>query len=167
MKAIDEKEYQLFLTQNHIQGFVPTPIRLGLFYNGELVSCIGIGKSRFKKDETELLRYCTKTGTIVVGGLSRLIKNSGIKDLISYVDLRYFDGTGYSKAGFELISKSKPGYIYIREKEILTRYQCQKGNLPKLLGDKFHPELTEVENMTLAGYYQLYDCGMLKFRYTG
>jgi hypothetical protein len=107
-------------------------------------------------------------GKIIVaavnGELSRLIKHSKIQDLISYVDLRYFNGSGYEKAGFKLESKSSPGYIYVKDSEILKRYQCQKHKLAKLLGDKFDPLLTEEENMSLSGYYKIYDCGMLKYK---
>ena len=47
VKELNNKEYKEFLELNHIQGYVAAKIKLGLFYNNELVSCIGIGKSRF------------------------------------------------------------------------------------------------------------------------
>lgn len=165
VKLIEVQPYREFLEENHIQGYANAIIRLGLFYNDELVACIGISKSRFKKGEVELVRYCTKMGVIVIGGFSRLVIHSRVKEMVSYVDRRYFDGLGYEKAGFELIGKSRPGYVYVKGSEILSRYQCQKHLLPELLGDKFDPDLTEVENMTNRGYYQVFDCGMLKFRY--
>jgi predicted nucleic acid-binding Zn ribbon protein len=167
VKELSNQEYQEFVDLNHIQGHagIWPKIKLGLFYNNELVSCIGIGKSRFKSGETELIRFCNKLNTSVVGGLSRLIKRSGVNDLVSYVDLRYFNGSGYEKAGFKLVSQSGPGYIYVKGSEILSRRQCQKHKLPKLLGDKFDPNLTEVENMTLAGYHQIFDCGNLKYKF--
>ena len=78
---------------------------------------------------------------------------------------RYFIGSGYEKAGFELISQSKPGYFYAKNSIILSRYQCQKHKLNKILGNKYNKDLTEEENMALAGYFRIYDCGMLKFKY--
>jgi hypothetical protein len=166
IRELSNQEYQEFIDLNHIQGCnnIYPPIKLGLFYNNELVSCIGIGKSRFKKGETELIRFCNKLNTLVVGGLSKLLKHSEVKGLVSYVDLRYFNGPGYEKAGFKFISRSAPSYVYVKNTEVLSRFQCQKHKLPKLLGDKFCPEMTEVENMTLAGYYQIFDCGTLKYR---
>jgi ribosomal protein L33 len=166
VKELSNQEYREFVNLNHIQGYAPSKIRLGLFYNNELVSCIGVGNSRFNRSEMELIRFCNKLNISVVGGLSKLIKHSGIDNLISYVDLRYFDGSGYQKAGFKLVSQSKSGYFYISKKDgsILTRLQCQKHKLSKLLGDKFDSSLTEEENMILAGYYKIYDCGMLKFK---
>lgn len=162
---IDDATYKDFLILNHLQGYVPSKIRLGLFYEDELVACIGIGKSRFKDDEIELLRFGVKQNTSVVGALSKLIKHSRVKELVSYVNRRYFDGKGYTKAGFEYLWKSKPAYRYVRGEEIVTRLGSQKHKLPELLGDKFNPDRTEEENMTLAGYCKLYDSGMLKFKY--
>ena len=166
IKELNNKEYKEFLELNHIQGYANAFIKIGLFYNNELVACIGIGKSRFKNNETELIRFCNKLNTLVIGGLSRLIKYSKIEELISYVDLRYFNGSGYEKIGFELINKSSPSYVYAKHNSnILSRYQCQKHKLYKLLGNTYNKDLTEEENMILAGYYKIYDCGMLKYRY--
>ena len=163
IKNISDTEYYDFLEDNHLQGYTPAKIKLGLFYDNELVSCIGIGKSRFNSKETELIRYCTKINTLVIGGLSRLIKNSNVKNLISYLDLRYFDGRGYEKINFKLERRTPPGYIYCRGTSVYSRYQCQKHKLQKLLGNKFNKNLTESENMTLAGFSKIYDCGMLKY----
>lgn len=157
--------YYMFLEENHLQGYVPTKIRLGLLYGNDLVAVAGFGKSRFTKDETELIRFCTKMGVRVIGGLSKLIKHSGVTNLISYVDRRYFDGSGYKKIGFELIKETDPSYVYCKNNSpTLSRYQCQKHKLPELLGDKFDPDRSESENMALAGYLQVFDCGTLKFQ---
>jgi len=166
MKRISDEEYRKFVDLNHLQGYVPSKIKIGLFYNNELVCCGGIGKSRFKNGEIELIRFCTKLNTKVIGGLGKIIKNTGIPEIISYVDRRYFNGGGYEKVGFIKVGESHPGYVYIKGDNIMTRYQCQKHLLPNLLGDIFDENLTEVENMTNAGYYQLYDCGMMKYRYS-
>ena len=165
VKEITTSEYRLFLETNHLQGYATALIKLGLFYEDELVACIGIGQSRFKKDETELIRFCTKLNTSIVGGLSKLISHSGIAELISYVDLRYFDGSGYRKAGFVLENNTEPGYVYVKGRQILSRYQCQKYKLLKILGATFDPALSESENMLNNGWYKVYDCGMLKFKY--
>lgn len=168
VKSLTNTEYREFLLENHIQGYAPATTRIGLFYEDSLVACIGIGKSRFQKNEIELIRFCTKLNTRVIGGLSRLIKHAKFDmPLVSYVDRRYFNGSGYVKAGFSEISTSSPGYIYCRKNETLSRYQCQKHKLRKLLGSSFNSALTEKQNMELAGYQQIYDCGMIKLVYGG
>ena len=165
IKELSNEQYKDFLNNNHIQGYCKTKIKLGLFYNNELVSCIGIGKSRYKKSEIELIRFCNKLNTKIPGALSKLIKYSGVKNLISYVDLKYFTGSGYEKCGFELLERTKPNYFYVNGVlNVLSREKCQKYKLPKLLGDKFDSNLTETENMLNNGYYKIYGCGNLKYQ---
>ena len=45
-KEVSVKETRKFLDSNHIQGFVGSQIKLGLFYNDELVSLMTFGKPR-------------------------------------------------------------------------------------------------------------------------
>lgn len=72
---------------------------------------------------------------------------------------------GYKKVGFEKVSVTKPSYVYIKGNEILSRYQCQKHMLEKLLGTAYNESLTETENMVLARYMKVYDSGTLKVVY--
>lgn len=167
VKLLKNKDCISFLNENHIQGHYNSTINYGLFYNDEMVSCIGLGSSRYKLDEYELIRFCNKLNTRVIGSLSKLIRHSGIKKLISYVNLSYFDGSGYEKVGFKLIRKNRPGYFYVENNgsfKSLSRNQCQKHKLNELLGDMFDPELTETENMISNGYLKIYDCGNLKYK---
>ena len=162
---MDSNSYKTFLEENHLQGAVNSSIRLALVYNGETVACAGWGKSRFKKDEMELHRFCIKGGWKVSGALSRLSAHCGIDSFVSYVDLAHFTGEGYRKAGFIETGHSEPSYHWCRGSEVLSRLRTQKHRLPELLGEDFNPDLTEVENMTLAGWTQVFDCGNLKMKW--
>ena len=164
VKELSTEEYKLFLEINHFNGFVNSSIRYGLFYNDELVSVIGFGKSRFKKEEIELHRYCVKVGYKVIGGFSKLLKHSGQTYFFSYVDLAHFDGKGYDALGFKLVKITKPSYIYVKKSVILSRIACQKHKLNNLL-EKFDPNMTEQQNMLANGYMQIYDAGNLKLEY--
>lgn len=170
VRLLNYREYYAFLENNHLQGYASAKYKLGLFYKDELVACLGVGASRFKPGETEVIRFCVKKNTKIIGGLSKLIKhfhtiNPTITELYSYLDRKCFNGNGYEKVGFTLVSASKPGYVYIKDNQILSRLQCQKHLLPALLGKSFDPNLTEAENMAVAKYSQIYDCGMLKYVY--
>ena len=168
IKEISSAEYKEFLELYHLQGAVNSSVRYGLFYKDELVSVIGFGKSRFKKGEIELHRYCVKAGYQIVGGFSKLIKHAckehQIKEFISYIDLAHFNGTGYKKAGFKKIEVTQPSYIYIRGDEIKSRMQCQKHKLEAFL-EEYDPNLSEYENMLLNDWDRVYDCGNLKVKY--
>ena len=165
VKQITSKEAKAFLDENHIDGYVNASYHLGLLYNNEIVQLISIGKSRYKRDEYELLRMCSKLNTRVIGGFSKLLKHQPYKDLISYVDRSKFTGNGYISAGFTLVDITKPNYYYYLGSNKISRISAQKHKLSKLLGDKFDPNKTEAENMMNAGYLMLYDCGNLKMKY--
>ncbi len=169
VKSIDSKVYSEFLELYHLQGPVKSSIRYGLYYQGELAAVIGFGQSRFKKGELELHRYCAKADYQIIGGFSKLIKyschESNIKEFISFIDLAHYNGKGYKKIGFSKVSITKPSYVYVKGDQILTRIQCQKHKLKKMLGDRYNPNYTESQNMTLAGYYKIFDSGNLKVKY--
>ena len=110
----------------------------------------------------ELHRFCLKSGWRIQGALSKLCAHSGLDSFVSYVDLAHFTGDGYRRAGFREAGRSAPSYRWCRGTEVLTRMQTQKHKLPELLGESFDPSLTEAENMSLAGWTQIFDCGNLK-----
>lgn len=169
VKPIDSKTYSEFLELYHLQGPVKSSIRYGLYCQDELIAVIGFGQSRFKKGELELHRYCVKADYQIIGGFSKLIKHScqenNIKEFISFIDLAHYNGRGYKKIGFTKVSVTKPSYVYVKGDQILSRIYCQKHKLKKLLGDQYNPDYTESQNMTLAGYYKIFDSGNLKVKY--
>ena len=165
-RSLSQPEYKSFLEENHLQGSIASSsIRLGLFYNGELLMCAGWGKSRFNENAVELHRICTKNGARIVGGLSKLISHSGLDCFFTYVDLAHFTGDGYRKTGFAEIGSTRPGYKWTKAGMAISRQQAQKSRLPKLLGEAYNPELTEVENMAANGWLRIFDCGSLKMEW--
>lgn len=151
-----------FLDNNHIQGDAHAKVRLGLFYNGKLVSLMTFGKSRFNKEfDWELVRFCSKAGTNVLGGASKLFKyfvrTYKPKSIISYSDIARTKGTLYAKLGFNTESFSDPNYVWVCHNKVYSRYQCQKHLLVKRgYGSK---KETEYEIMRRLNFLQVYDCG--------
>jgi len=167
-KIVELKDCKEFLETNHLQGNCPSSIKLGLTYNGELVSVMTFGKPRFNKSyEYELIRFCNKLNTIVVGGASKLLKYFekyySPKSLVSYANLQWSDGGLYNQLGFIESGISEPNYWWVKGIKTLTRYQCPKHKLKDLLGDKFNPDLSEKDNMQNNGYSRLFDCGNAVF----
>lgn len=164
-EEIFSKEYEEFLSENHIQGPIKSKIRLGLFYNDELVQVAGWGKSRFKENEYELHRMCSKLNIQVIGGFSKLIKHSNLNEFISFVSRDLYNGKGYESTGFKILEYSKPGYFYCNSKlQRVNRMSAQKHKLSKML-EKYDPALSEVDNMMNNGYFRIYDCGNIKVEY--
>lgn len=163
VKEIDSKTSNEFLEANHLQGGDNSSIRYGLYFNDELVAAMTFGKPRFNRNyDWELVRFASKNGCNVAGGASKLLNHfmrghSG--SIVSYADRRYSDGNLYEKLGFTQAGISHPNYCYLNGDERLSRYQCQKHRLAKVLGDGFDPLLSEFENMALNGWTKVYDCG--------
>ena len=118
-------------------------------------------KSRFNKNfEWELSRFSSSKH--VIGGAGKLLKYFERvykpKSLITYADRRFSQGNLYYKLGFTFDHFSSPNYFYVKNQIKLSRIQCQKHKLIKILGNKFDKNLTESENMCLNGYNKIYDC---------
>lgn len=172
VRTIPHDVARQFISANHIQGSVNSSYQAGLFNDDELLAVMTFGKPRFNKTvEWELLRFCSKAKTTVVGGASRLlakfIKDVNPSSILSYSDRRLGGGTVYAMLGFKLAAQTAPGYFYWKtdkaKLELVSRYMAQKHKLGKLLGEKFDASLTEQQNMLNAGYGMIYDCGQNVF----
>jgi hypothetical protein len=164
IKEVNNEISKTFLNENHIQGNVNSKIKLGLFYNDELVSLMTFSKGRIimggKENEWELTRFCNKRDYVVVGASSKLFKYFLTKynpyKIISYSDIRLFDGNMYNNLGFNKELDSKPNYWYVINDIRHYRFNFRKSNLIKLGFDK---DKTEKEIMFNRGIYRVYDCG--------
>lgn len=168
IKEISAAKYSSFCEANHLQGSAGASIKLGLFYQDELVSIMSFGKSRFdKKHQWEMIRFCSKLGFTVVGGASKLwkhfTKNWDPASVVSYADARISEGKIYEKLGFEFTHHAEPNYWYTKNFiDIESRIKYQKHKLKNLL-EKFDETLTEDENMKNNRFAKLYDAGNLVF----
>ena len=165
---ISFKDCKNFLNLNHIQGTCSSRYNYGLFYNGELVSVMTFGKSRFKDGEFELLRFANKLYTNVVGGASKLFSHfrkdhPEVKKIISYADRRWSKGNLYENLGFTCTDKTPISYCYVLKDRRHNRIEFQKH---KLVAEGADPNKSEHEIMLDKGIYRIYDCGNLKYEYT-
>jgi len=171
IKIVKSSEAKKFLNENHIQGSVNSKIRIGLYYKDILVSIMTFSKGRIilggKKNEWELTRFCNVIDTIVVGAASKLFnfftKNYQYDKIISYSDIRLFDGNLYNKLNFVKISQSKPNYWYVINGLRYYRFNFRKS---KLVKEGFDSEKTEKQIMLDRKIYRIYDCGNLRWEYT-
>jgi len=169
ISEISNEESFNFLEENHLQGSCLGSVKLGLFYNEELLSVMTFGKARFNKNvEYELIRFCSKLGYNIIGGASKLLKyferNYHPTSIISYANRRWSTSINsqssvYEKLGFEFKYNTQPNYFYFKSvNKLWSRNKFQKHKLFKLL-DNFDKKLTETQNMYNNGYRKIYDCG--------
>ena len=170
IKIVSNKVSKKFLEENHLQGAIDSKISIGLFFGDELASlmCFGELRSMFKqkkvKNEYELLRFCNKINTIVVGGASKLfsyfVKTYNPVAVTSYCDISRGTGKVYEELGFTYLHISKPNYYYIVDGIRRNRYGFRKDILVK---QGYDSSKTEAEIMFERGIYRIYDCGSSKY----
>jgi hypothetical protein len=171
LKEVGDSVSKKFLNENHIQGGeCKNSVRLGLYYEEVLVSLMTFSRGRISLggsvDEWELVRFCNKINYNIVGGASKLfsyfLKIQKPNKIISYSDIRIFDGKLYSTLGFNKIHESKPNYWYVLENKRYHRFAYRKNVLVKQGFDK---DKTEKQIMFNSGYYRIYDCGHIRWEY--
>ena len=170
IKEVENSLVREFLITNHLQGFVGSQVKLGLFYNDELVSLMTFGKLRksmgtkSKENVYEMLRFCNKLNTSVIGGADRLFKYfvNTYKpiEVISYADRSWSQGDLYKKLGFASIGKTQSNYYYVVDGIREYRFNYRKD---KLIREGYDTNKTEHQIMLERDIYRIYDSGCLKF----
>jgi len=169
----DNKLIKIFLDKNHLQGFVGSKVKLGLYYEDELVSLMTFGKKRLimnsksnNDSEYELLRFCNKINTNIIGGASKLfkyfVKNYNPKEITTYADRSHSQGNLYDMLGFKKLDKTIPNYHYVIDGIRKHRFGFRKDVLVKQGFDK---NMTEHEIMFSRNIYRIYDSGNMKYIY--
>jgi len=163
IKEIDASTANTFIKQNHIQGVGRSNVRVGLYYNSQLVSVMTFLNGDISKGIKgwELNRFCSLINTQVTGAAGRLFKwfinNYDPETVISFSDRRWETSSSvYSKIGFKYASTSVPNYWYFcnNENQRYHRYSLRKptGSI-----------LSERELRESQGYLRIYDCGSSKW----
>ena len=166
IREINNKDCKKFLNDNHIQGWCISKYRYGLFYKEELLSVMTFGNLRInlgqknKTGQYELLRFCNKKYTSVIGGASKILKY--FKDLInpirivSYSKNDYSNGNLYKTIGFKFEKLTSPNYYWVVNSRRENRYKWRKDVLVKMGGDI---KMSESSIMISNGYYRIFDSG--------
>lgn len=169
LRYISKAEKKDFLNRYHLQGNDRSSVYIGLFYNEELVCVMTFGTRKITGSlDHELMRFCVKSNTSVVGGFSKLLKrykaDYNVNLIKTYADRRYSTGNVYEKNGFSFVKYSAPSYWYFNtiEYKLHHRYNFAKH----LLKDKmsiYDENLSEREIMNLNNYHRIWDCGQCVF----
>ena len=165
VKDVDYRDTKEYLNNYHLQGTCKgQKIRLGLYYNNQLVSLMTFGKSRFNRNcEYELLRYCSHYN--VVGGAEKLFKyfvdNYKPNSIVSYCDTSKFSGKVYDDLGFKYVKTNSPRkhWYSMKEKRHITDGLLLNQGYDRLFKEN-HGKGTSNEELILSrGYLPVYDCG--------
>ena len=169
IKEIDVYQAKEFFNKNHLQGYTNSKYKIGLFYDGKLVSCmlfnnprVGIGTNY---DGYELTRFASVLNINVVGGANKILKyfeNTYKPKLIkSYADRRWGLGKIYNTLGFSMDCFNEPNYWYIINNKRKHRFGFRKEILKKQGFDTKNK--TEHQIMLERKIYRIYDCGTITY----
>jgi len=172
IKQINPTDKNIFLNKYHIQGEDRSTIKLGLFYEENLVGVmtfshprISLGGNNNQSNIYELSRYASSN--YIVGGSLKLIKyfqkQYNPKYIYSYSDNRWTDPNNniYLKSGFIKHSTSNPNYFYTKNfSNRIHRYNFNKYKLKDMGADITK---TESQIMEEFGYTKIWDCGSTKY----
>ena len=157
-----------FLENNHIQGFIRSNIKIGLYYDNELVSLMTFdqfeGRKKMNESEWNLSRFCSKINTNVIGSASKLlkyfIKTYNPKRVISFADKDWSDGDLYYLLGFELKYELNPDYKYVYNHKRINKQRFTKKKLVEM---GYDVKLTESQIMKELNIPKIYNVGQMKF----
>ena len=169
-RQITSSEERLFLNKNHIQGYAPSILKIGLLYDDRLVALLTFARNRVNinqhdEDTIELLRYVTDIDHVVVGGFSRLLKHA--KDIIkkeypnitkikTFSDEDISDGNLYDVNDFIYKYTSGGSYYYTDGMRKYNRFQFRKSELKDKYPEYYDDDLTEREIMSkVEGMYRI------------
>lgn len=168
LKEISNADAKKFCVNNHIQGYTVSSIRLGAFYENELVSVMTFSKPSLAKGHKnskngvfELSRFCCKINNRVIGVFSKFIKyfekNYNYDEIFTYADRRWSIGNVYEKVGFAFIGDTKPNYWYFKNNmNRMHRFGFRKT-------ENESKELSEWQIRKNEGLNRIWDCGNLKY----
>jgi len=169
---VNAAEAKTFLDTHHLQGYIKTKHNYGLVFEDELtaVACFAASRPMKTKGEhyksAELVRFATKTGFTIVGGLGKLLKHFlqqvKVDDLMTYADRDWSLGKGYDKLGFHFSGTTAPTIFYI---DINTKNRYTTNRLPKKLLAAFDEQnvLNLDDFLTQHGYVKVFNTGNLKY----
>lgn len=167
---ISSNDAKEFCDLNHIQGGVFSKINLGLELDNEIVAVMSFSKPNITRGKSkdnydyELIRFCNKLDTNVIGGASKLfkyfIKKYNPQTIISYSDNRWGNGSLYNILGFEFNKNTSPNYWYVKNGHRYHRYNFTKH---KLIEKGYNKNKSESQIMTELGYGKIWDCGHAKW----
>lgn len=169
---VDAAQAKAFLETNHLQGYIKTKHNFGLLFDGELtaVACFAASRPMKSKGEhyksAELIRFATKTGFTIAGGLGKLLKHFSQQvradDLMTYADRDWSLGKGYDKLGFQSSGITAPVHFYVDTKT-MNRYYAHR--LPKKILTAFDEQnILNLDDFLAANHFvKVFNTGNLKY----
>jgi len=159
---LNQPEADSFLNENHLIASTNAWLKFGLRYKGEIVAVATFSKAMpiirngISYQSFEMIRYCTKNGYTVVGGLSKLINHfisiASPDDIMTYIDLEWSRGRSFEQLGFNIKEQTPPQEFWINPLEMIRYYPHR---LPTGLSN-------DPNELHRKNYFKIHNSGNLK-----
>ena len=177
IREVNKSDVKKFLTKYHIQGYDPSTVHYGAYYNNELMAVMSFIKNRKNGNDWELTRFASNFNYVCqgVGGklFKHFIKTHNPNTVKSFADRRWTineENNLYTNLGFKFDSYTNPDYKYYNTN--VDRYKrwhkfgFRKQILLKKYPNKLNENMTESEMVKALGYDRIWDCGLIKYIWT-
>lgn len=140
---ISDEQLLEFLTNNHIQGYVESSIKIALFYGVLMVQTLTL--NIINKGQYEITRICNKMGYDIDDKLllTHFISKYDPESIRVNVDQRYGDNEFYKSLGFIKVTEVQPNYLYFKNDNLLRRPSDEQS----------------WDELSQLGYNRIWDCG--------
>ena len=127
-RRIDAATVDAFLLENHLWGATKARYRYGLYTKADeqLVAVASFsarwnvrrgGAGDEPRASHELIRYCSRRGESVVGGISKLLKafqrDADPDEIVTVIDRDWGAGDGWATLGFQPLKRLPPVTFYV------------------------------------------------------
>jgi hypothetical protein len=133
---ISKKEAEDFLDEYHLMGATSSSVNIGLMHHSELLALASFSTGRKMRRlpensrSFEMIRFCTKKGVTVTGGLTKILKAfcelKSPGDVMTYVSRQFSDGRAFAAAGFMRDTVTAPHYFLV-ERISFARFPLKEG----------------------------------------
>jgi hypothetical protein len=168
-RIIDNSRAAAFYDKTHLQGGgTPISVSFGLTLGEELLSSMS-----FRIDNASATATLSRYSSIgsIPGGFSKLLNNAipmlkekGVRCIISFSDNRISDGGVYKKNNFVKDKEVKYDYYWIRGGQRFHKMDFRRNRLRIKENFIYNENESEAENCRRMGYYKLYDAGKIKWK---
>jgi hypothetical protein len=174
IKEISQKEHFDFCEKTHIQGGVYVAVKLGLYRNDELISVMSFGNIsselgknvKTSENEYELIRFCSRLNTTIIGGASKLfnyfLKTYRPSKVRSFANCDISNGNLYKTLGFKEIGYSDLNYWWVKNSAKHNRYNYVKHKLSEQGVDN---NKSENQIMEEGNFFKIWGTGNLNYEY--
>lgn len=162
IKEVSNREFMKFAEDYHLLGSTSASTRIGLFFNGELVSAIGLIYDK-KHSEWNLKRYIVGNYQIM-GGFEKMFSYFKTKHnpdkIVTFVELSKFNGTVNFRNGFVLDKEMPPDFFWV-----INGVRADKWTVWRQFKDE--KDSTEIFQKKMKKFaLKCYDAGKLRLIWT-